>query len=118
MVGSAEPSSQSSAELSRKLLGPALTFSTQFCFLQVDPLHRVRRRHDARVIFAVCEVESVADFMDGLFDETSRQQFGVSRQAIKFLRQAMKGNHGARAAHLRLAKDKRENRNVEIDAGN
>src|SRR5271165_5138070 len=39
----------------------------------------------------------------------------VGRKAIKFLTQAVPGEHGAGATHLRLAKNKSKNRNVQIN---
>ena len=53
-------------------------------------------------------------------DSISRRLASTSRswrQAVELLREAMVGDDGAGAAHLRLAKNKRQNRNVEIALG-
>ena len=60
------------------------------------------------------QIERVTQFMDCLFHESLPKQVTVSRQSIKFLAQAIVGDHASRTAHLCLTEDKRENGDVKI----
>ena len=62
------------------------------------------------------ERQRVAQFVDRLFQKPFPQNRRIRGQAIKFLAQAVKGDHGARPVQLRLAKNKRQDRNVQIDS--
>jgi hypothetical protein len=56
--------------------------------------------------------------VDGFFQKPLGLKPWNSRASHKLLAQAVKGDHGARSARLRLAKNKRQDRNVQIDGGN
>ena len=56
-----------------------LTGLAQRAFLQIDPLHRVRGRHRALIVFAMGKVESVANLMRGFFRQPLAQEIEVWR---------------------------------------
>ena len=64
------------------------------------------------------KVESVSNFVDGLLNQPLKEEVRIVRQSIELLRQPMRRYHGAGPTHLRLAKHKRQNRDIEIHAGN
>lgn len=62
--------------------------------------------------------ERMAQFVDNFLFE-SRHQYGfVVRQAIELILEPMSGHHGCDAIELRFAKNKREDRNIEIHIDN
>ena len=74
----------------------------------------MRRSHGALVIFTMRKVKGVAEFVDGLFEETLVLQLGISRQSIELLAETVRRNHRARAGQLSFAKNKSEDGNIEV----
>src|SRR5208282_5820328 len=81
---------------------------------QVDPLNRMRRGHDALIVFAVLNGMRVPQFVDRFLQKTTVQEFFIGRQAVEFLAKAMVGDDGTNTSELSFAKHKSEDRNIEI----
>lgn len=70
------------------------------------------RRHDAVPIVAVPQSERVSEFVGRFFRQTLHQQLGPAGLGETIVR-----NHRAVSFQLRLAKDKRQHRDKQIDGG-
>jgi hypothetical protein len=75
----------------------------------------MRRGHRALVIFAVRQEESVSNFMHGLFEQPLLQYRDVWGKPIKLLPQAVCGYQTAGSANLGFSKNKRQDRDVQVD---
>ena len=54
----------------------------QRAFLEVDPFHGVGRGHGAAIVFAVRQINRVAEFMDRFFERALAKQFRVGGKAV------------------------------------
>ena len=90
---------------------------TQATLSQVNPLDGMRGRHDAAVVLAMAEIESVAQLVNGFFEQALAEQGIVAFEAIEFLAQAVSGNNGARPGHLGFSENVFQDGDVEIDVG-
>ncbi len=86
-------------------------------FAEVDPFDSVAGGHGAAVVLAVAEIEGVAEFVDGFFQEALAEQGVVAVEAVELLVEAVGGDYGARASHLSFAENVLENGDVEIEVG-
>ena len=71
--------------------------------------------HNAAVVLAVAEIESVAEFVDGLFDESLAEEGAVGIKSIELLPEAEGGDDSTRASELGFAENIFQDWNVEID---
>jgi hypothetical protein len=77
----------------------------------------MRGRHDALVVFAVPEIQGVAQLVDRFFEETLIKQAVIPLKPVELLAQPVCGNDCTWAGHLRFSEDVFQNRDVEIDVG-
>ena len=84
---------------------------------QVDSFDSMGRAHDAEVVRAVAESESVAQFVEGFFQKTFREEVRVIGHAIKLLVKAVQRDHRAVVKELRFPKDEGQNGDIEVCLG-
>jgi len=70
---------------------PRQAVFTEAAVLDIDPLHRMRRRHGALIIVAMGEPQGVSQLMHRLDEQAIGQHVPVWRKPVKFLLQAMIG---------------------------
>ena len=63
------------------------------------------------------QIEGVTDFVHRFLNQALSENPRIMGQPVKLLREPVKRNYGTGAAHLRLAENKRQNGNVEVDGG-
>ena len=90
---------------------------TQGVSAEVDPFDGVGTGHGTLVVLAVAEIESVAQFVNGFFEEALAEEGIVAIEAVELLAQTVRGDDGAGAAHLGFAENVFQDRNVEVDIG-
>jgi hypothetical protein len=87
---------------------------TKGALAEVNPLDGMGRGHHAAVVLAVAEIEGVAEFVDGLFDESLAEEGVVGIKSVELLPEAEDRDDGTRARELGFAENIFQDWNVEI----